>query len=92
MGTLIALLVGEGQDWKSVEMPSGASSGAGAPTSAPGPSAPAFTGGSGMYDTKNIFYVNSTISFFGFAPLNVKIKSLYTPVKLSCLRTDSIKI
>ena len=68
MGTLIALLVGEGQDWKSVEMPSGA------PTSAPGPSAPAFTGGSGMYDTKNIFYVNSTISFLVLLHLTLKLK------------------
>lgn len=49
VGTLIALMVGEGEDWKSVETPSGASGGTAAPPPAPAASAaPAFTGGSGM--------------------------------------------
>lgn len=57
VGSLIALMVAEGEDWKSVDMPSG-SGAAAAPAAAPSSSAPPQstlpTGGSGKWSVGNL--------------------------------------
>lgn len=48
VGTLIALTVGEGEDWKTVEVPGGGGATGGAIDAAPPPSAALASGGSGQ--------------------------------------------
>lgn len=60
VGTLIALTVGEGEDWKDVASPGAPS--ATAATAAPLPAQPAFTGGSGT--VLNIYSLKWVVSIF----------------------------
>lgn len=71
VGTLIALTVGEGEDWKDVATPGAPSATA---TSAPLPAQPAFTGGNGTLLC--IYSLKWVVSVFGPSNYNLFLRWL----------------